>query len=116
VGQRRGLGIAAAEPLYVVAIDPLGRRVIVGSEEDLKSPSLVARNLNWIGCDPPDEPVRVTAKIRSRAAEASATVTPMNSGRVRVEFDEPQRAIAPGQAVVFYRQDRVLGGGWIDRS
>lgn len=116
VGQRRGLGIAAAEPLYVVAIDRPGRRVIVGGEEDLKSLSLTARNLNWIGCDPPDGPVRVTAKIRSRAAEAPATVTPMTSSRVRVEFDEPQRAVAPGQAVVFYRQDRVLGGGWIDRS
>jgi tRNA-specific 2-thiouridylase len=110
------LGIAAAEPLYVISIDPAGQRIIVGNDDDLKTRTLIARNLNWIGSSTPAGPVRVTAKIRSRAAEAWATVTPMPDGRAHVEFDEPQRAVAPGQAVVFYESDRVLGGGWIDRN
>jgi tRNA-specific 2-thiouridylase len=116
VGQRRGLGIAAAEPLYVVAIDPAERQVIVGFDEDLKSRTLIARNLNWISSLSPAGPLRATAKIRSRASEAWATVTPMRDGRALVEFDEPQRAVAPGQAVVFYQSDLVLGGGWIDQN
>jgi tRNA-uridine 2-sulfurtransferase len=116
VGQRRGMGIASAEPLYVVAIEPSAKRVVVGHAEDLKSSLLIARNLNWISIDALVRTERVMAKIRSRATEAWAAIHPMPDGRVRVEFDEPQRAIAPGQAIVFYQQDRVLGGGWIDRA
>lgn len=116
VGQRRGLGIAAPEPLYVIGIDAGRDQILVGPEERLHSSRLIARNPNWIAIDTLNKPIRVTAKIRSRAAEAAATLLPLADGRVRVEFDEPLRAITPGQAVVFYQQDRVLGGGWIDRD
>lgn len=113
VGQRRGLGVAYAEPLYVVRLDPASNTVWVGSESDLLGRDLVARELNWVHGDPLG-PLACEARIRSRSPEAEALVIPLPDGRVKVAFAEPQRAIAAGQAVVFYRDGEVLGGGWID--
>jgi tRNA-specific 2-thiouridylase len=115
IGQRRGLGVAFSEPLYVVRLEPATNTVWVGSESDLMSRELHARELSWIDA-PPAAPLPCRARIRSRGHEAEAVLTPLPDGRVKVTFAEPQRAIAPGQAVVFYRDDEVLGGGWIDRG
>lgn len=114
VGQRRGLRIAAAEPLYVIRVEAASNTVWVGSESDLMSTDLVAREISWVH-SPPEGPLACEARIRSRSPEAEALVIPLPDGRVKVAFAEPQRAIAPGQAVVFYRDGDVLGGGWIDR-
>ncbi len=113
VGQRRGLGISAPEPMYVVQIQPRGRRVIAGTASDLLSNELVARDCNWIAIAEPSGSVECAARIRYRAADAPATVAPIGDGLFRVTFREPQRAITPGQAVVFYDGDDVVGGGWI---
>ena len=113
VGQRRGLGVAFSEPLYVVRVEPAANTVWVGVESDLMGRDLLARELTWVG-DPPTGPLACEARIRSRSPEAEALVIPLPDGRVKVAFAEPQRAIAPGQAVVFYRDGEVLGGGWID--
>ena len=113
VGQRRGLGIAHREPLYVVRLEPSTNTVWVGAESDLMGRELVARELTWVG-QAPMGPLACEARIRSRSPEAEALVIPLPDGRVKVAFAEPQRAIAPGQAVVFYRDGEVLGGGWID--
>ncbi|HJW43104.1 MAG TPA: tRNA 2-thiouridine(34) synthase MnmA [Geothrix sp.] len=113
VGQRRGLGVAHAEPLYVIRVEPATNTVWVGSESDLLGRELVARELSWVH-GPPIGPLACDARIRSRSPEAEALVIPLPDGRVKVAFAEPQRAIAPGQAVVFYREGEVLGGGWID--
>jgi len=114
VGQRRGIGIAAPEPLYVVKIDVPRNRLVVGRKSDLLGRTLIARGVNWLSIAPPTEPVRASARIRYRAAEAAATITSLPGGRARVEFDEAQPAITPGQAVVFYDGDAVVGGGWIE--
>ena len=113
VGQRRGLGVASAEPLYVVRVARDTNTVWVGAEADLLGRDLVARELSWVGAPPPG-PLACGAKVRSRSPEAEALVIPLEDGRAKVAFAEPQRALAPGQAVVFYREDEVLGGGWID--
>ena len=116
IGQREGLGIAAGKPLYVVAMDQTRNRLVVGSREELLRSTLIAERLNWVSVDPPRQPVRVQAKIRSRHEPAAARVTPETNGKVRVEFEAPQQAITPGQAVVFYDEDLVLGGGWISKD
>jgi tRNA-specific 2-thiouridylase len=113
VGQRRGLGIANDRPLYVLSIDAPNNRVVVGEEPELKETSFVAAGVNWIAFDSPAGPVRAEVRIRYRHAEAPATIIPIGNNRVQVDFDEPQRAITPGQATVFYRGDEVVGGGWI---
>jgi len=113
IGQRRGLGIAYKEPLYVTAIDRKSNRVIVGTKKDVLKKSLIADNLNWIAIDGITGPVRVKAKIRYNHKEAAALVTPVDTDMVRVDFDIPQEAPTPGQAVVFYDKDIVVGGGWI---
>lgn len=113
VGQRRGLGVSSPEPLYVLRTEPATNTVWVGPESSLMSRDLVARELNWVD-GPPSGPLACEARIRSRGPEAEALVIPLPNGRVKVAFAEPQRAIAPGQAVVFYRDGEVLGGGWID--
>ncbi|MGD8375922.1 MAG: tRNA 2-thiouridine(34) synthase MnmA [Acidobacteriota bacterium] len=115
VGQRRGLGIASSRRLYVLAIDPERRVVTVGGEEEQYAAALEASGANWIAESEP-APFRAHARIRYRHDGAAARVLPGAGGRFRVEFDEPQRAITPGQAVVLYRGDEVLGGGWIDRA
>jgi tRNA-specific 2-thiouridylase len=117
VGQRRGLGIAAPRPLYVLQIDPASRRVTVGEEDRLWVEGFEARDINWIAWSSPwnqfDKPIEATVKIRYRHEPASARIEPTGPAEARVRFEAPQRAITPGQAAVFYRGDEVLGGGWI---
>ena len=113
IGQREGLGIAAGRPLYVLAMDRPNNRLVVGSREELLGVTLIAERVNWISIDPPMHPVRAQAKIRSRHAAGPALLVPQADGAVQVNFDEPQSAITPGQAVVFYDGELVLGGGWI---
>ena len=113
VGQRKGLGVAHSEPLYVIRTDPATNTVWVGSDVDIQGRDLVARELSWV-LGAPTSPLACQARIRSRSPEAEALVIPLPDGRVHVSFADPQRAIAPGQAVVFYREGEVLGGGWID--
>jgi tRNA-uridine 2-sulfurtransferase len=115
VGQRKGLGLTrpAATPLYVLALRPADRQVVVGPKSSLEQTRLVASGVNWIISEPTG-PVRAQAQIRHRHLAASATVRPLDDSRVEVVFDTPQLAITPGQAVVFYDNDAVLGGGWID--
>jgi tRNA-specific 2-thiouridylase len=114
VGQRRGLGLAARSPLYVLRIDPGSNRVVVGEEAELMAPGLLGERLHWIGRDPEGE-VEATVKIRSRHPGVAARIRPLGDGRAEVEFATPQRGITPGQAAVFYQGTRVLGGCWIDR-
>jgi tRNA-uridine 2-sulfurtransferase len=115
VGQRRGLRLAAGEPLYVIATEPATRRVVVGRGEELLRPAMPVNNVNWISIAPPVSPLRAEVKIRNKHAAAAATITPSSiPGRVDVHFDEPQRAVTPGQGAVFYSGDLVLGGGWIE--
>ena len=114
VGQRKGLGIAAAEPLYVLQLRPAEKTVVVGRRTDLERTTLSASRVNWIAGTPSSGPIRVTAQIRHRHQPAPGTVQALDGNRASVEFDEPVVAITPGQAVVFYDDDVVLGGGWID--
>jgi len=114
VGQRKGLGIAAAEPLFVLQLRPADKTVVVGPRPELERTSLMASQVNWIGGAPPTEALRVVAQIRHRHQPAPATVRSLDAGRAAVEFDGPVMAITPGQAVVFYNGDDVLGGGWIE--
>jgi tRNA-specific 2-thiouridylase len=88
--------------------------VVVGSAEQLLADRLVAREVNWLSLPEPTGEIRARARIRYRHAEADASIRPLADGRAEVRFDAPQRAVTPGQAVVFYREDEVLGGGWID--
>jgi tRNA-specific 2-thiouridylase len=114
VGQRKGLGIAAAEPLYVLELRPTEKTVVVGRRAELERASLTASQVNWIAGAPPVAPLRVTAQIRHRHQPATATVRAIDHSRASVEFDNPVIAITPGQAVVFYMDDLVIGGGWIE--
>ena len=116
VGQRRGLGLTWPQPLYVIALDPEGNRVIVGEREDLYAHALQAIDVHWVADAPPASPERVTVRTRYRMEAAAATVAPDGDGEARVTFDQPIRAVAPGQAAVFYRDDEVIGGGRIDRA
>ncbi len=110
VGQRRGLGLSGGPPRFVIRLEPDTRQVVVGSEADLYQETLYAEPVSWVSGESPGRPVDVTVKIRYKFAEAPATVTACGTGAV-VRFREPQRAITPGQAAVFYRGDAVLGGG-----
>ncbi len=114
IGQRKGLGLATGIPLYVVDIDAGSAAVTVGPREALDRDALTASRVNWISGDTPTAPIRAQVRIRYRHKEASATVTPLADDRVSVTFDEPQTAVTPGQATVFYDGDTVVGGGWID--
>jgi len=114
VGQRKGLGIAVGEPLYVIATEPGTQRVVVGRNEDLQRSTFTAARVNWISIAEPTEPVRAEIRIRNRHVPSPGLVTALPGGRVEVIFDEPQRAITPGQGAVFYSGDLVLGGGWIE--
>ena len=113
VGQRKGLGVATGSPLYVIQINGDKRQVVVGDGEQLYSRTLRARKLNWIAVDDLREAMRVTAKIRHRHEAAPAMLEKVGDDEVLVTFDQPQRAITPGQATVFYDGDAVVGGGWI---
>ncbi|MEP6716642.1 MAG: tRNA 2-thiouridine(34) synthase MnmA [Terriglobia bacterium] len=114
VGQRKGLGVSSAEPLYVIATDSQSQTVTVGSGERLLRSTLVARDVNWLSWTGLSEPTRARVRIRNRHVPAAATLYPLAEDRVEVRFDQPQRAITPGQGAVFYAEDLVAGGGWIE--
>ncbi len=114
VGQRKGLGLSSGAPLYVLRLEPAQSRVVVGTRDELGQDALTASSVNWIAGSPPPGPHRVTARIRHRHRDAPATVVADGSDRAQLTFDEPQIAVTPGQAVVFYEGEEVLGGGWID--
>jgi tRNA-specific 2-thiouridylase len=113
VGQRKGLGVATGSPLYVIQINPAERQVVVGEDEKLYSRTLHARQLNWIAVDDLREPMRVNVKIRHKHPPAPALIEKNGDDEVVATFEQPQRAITPGQAAVFYDGDVVVGGGWI---
>lgn len=113
IGQRKGLGLAAPQPLYVLEKDTHNNTLVVGTKEELGKAELIAAGLNWVSGEPPESPFRAQVKIRYKSKEAWATISLLAGGRAHVLFDEPLRDITPGQAAVFYRQDTVLGGGLI---
>ena len=113
IGQRRGLGISAPEPSYVVAIDEKNNTIVVGGKKDTYQDELIATEVNWIAIEQPRQPIKAKAKVRYLHPGAEATVTPLAEDKVQVKFKEPQMAITPGQAVVFYNGDSVIGGGTI---
>lgn len=113
IGQRKGLGVALGEPRYVVRLEPETRRVVIGALSDLGRQELTASQTNWL-VEPPRGPFRCLAQIRYNSAAAPAEAELLPDGRLRVMFDSPRMGVAPGQAVVCYEADRVLGGGWID--
>jgi len=113
IGQRRGLGLAGPQPWYVLAIDPITHRVVVGSDTEQYGEELIAERANWVSIAEPSHPIRALARIRSAHQGADATIEPLPGGRMRVRFLAPQRAISPGQAVVLYDGDLLLGGGFI---
>jgi len=120
IGQRRGLGIATGKPMYVVGIEPKENRLIVGEEDKIYSNKLLAENISWVQTNNQielnsEEPFEVKAKIRNRHREDDAIVTMKSDTQAEIEFINPQRAITPGQAVVLYQDNKVLGGGWINR-
>ena len=113
LGQRKGLGVSAGAPLYVLAKDPARNAVVLGADSALYTSELTAERVNWLSIPAPDGPLSVTARTRYSQREAAAHVEPLPGGRARVVFRDPQRAVTPGQAVVFYDGDLVLGGGTI---
>ena len=114
VGQRKGLGIAAKDPLYVISTNPQSQTVVVGSNDDLLRSGLIARDINWVSWSGLAAPAAVSVRIRNRHTPAPATLYPLSANRAEVIFDQPQRAVTPGQAAVFYSGDLVVGGGWIE--
>jgi tRNA-specific 2-thiouridylase len=114
VGQRKGLGLATGEPLFVVRLNAERRLVTVGPRAALDRAELTASRVNWIAGTPPATALRVQVQIRHRHGPAAALVTPSGPAAAHVVFDAPQQGVSPGQAVVFYRDDEILGGGWID--
>ncbi|NLX77222.1 MAG: tRNA 2-thiouridine(34) synthase MnmA [Clostridiaceae bacterium] len=116
IGQRKGLGISVGKPMYVVSIDAGNNRVVLGESGKEYSDGLIASDLNWIAFAKPDGPLRAMAKIRYSAKESEAVITPIADNKVKVEFTCPQRAVTPGQSVVFYDGDIVLGGGVIEEQ
>ena len=116
IGQRKGIGVATGSPLYVIRVDNRTRQVVVGREEELYSRTLRARQVNLISTAELRAPMRVTVKIRHKHQAAPAMIESAGPGEIRVTFDEPQRAITPGQAAVFYDGNMVVGGGWIENS
>ena len=113
VGQRKGLGVSTGSPLYVIQISGANKQVVVGGDEHLYSRTLRAKRVNLIGVADLTEPMRVAVKIRHRHEPAPATIERSGADEILVTFDEPQRAVTPGQAAVFYDRDAVVGGGWI---
>jgi tRNA-specific 2-thiouridylase len=116
IGQRRGLFLTSPDPLFVTRIDSAANTIVVGPEADLYSPGFVLERASWLSIAPPDAPRRASVKVRSRAAEVACSISPVGHSHARVDFDEPQKAITPGQAAVFYDGDVVLGGGTIERA
>jgi len=116
LGQRRGLGVALGERAYVTRLDPENRKVVIGNETDLLQEALVAKDIVWGGGGLPDGPISIRAKIRYRTPEQEALLIPLAGGNVRLQFKTAQRGITPGQAVVFYQKETVIGGGTISNS
>ncbi len=116
IGQRKGLGLSSPKPLYVIELDAVRNRVVLGDEGALDRSEFDVENCNWISFDAPPARLEVAAKIRYQHPGTPATVTPLGNGRAKVALHVPQRAITPGQACVFYDQDLVVGGGWIARN
>lgn len=114
VGQRKGVGIATGDPVYVTGIDPVRNRIQIGTAEDLMKKALIVRDANIMKYGTFDSPRQVEVKIRYKDAGAPARISPLGDGRIRVDFDAPRRAITPGQSAVFYEGDDVVGGGVID--
>ncbi|MFP5247741.1 MAG: tRNA 2-thiouridine(34) synthase MnmA, partial [Thermoanaerobaculia bacterium] len=116
IGQRRGLQLGGtAERTYVVDVNPFTKRVTIGPASALEKTELIAERVHWIAGQPPSGAIEVQARVRSRMADVAATVEPLDGNRARVTFAQKLRAVAPGQAVVFYQDDLCLGGGWIAR-
>ncbi len=119
VGQRRGLGIAHEKPLYVLQIERAKNQIIVGEKDELLTKEFTAKGVNWVAFDKPAEPansVRAEVRVRYRHDPAPAAIYALPDDRARIVFDEPQRAITPGQATVFYNGEEVVGGGWIVKT
>ncbi|WP_039764321.1 MULTISPECIES: tRNA 2-thiouridine(34) synthase MnmA [unclassified Caldicellulosiruptor] len=116
IGQRKGLGISTGKRMYVVAIKPEENKVVLGDEDKIFADALIATDLNFIPFDKLESEIEVTAKIRYTAKEAKAKIVPMENDKVLVKFYEKQRAITPGQSVVFYNNDIVVGGGIIEKA
>ena len=116
IGQRKGLGIAAADPLYVVKLDPVLNRVIVGDRESAGSLDCSVTRLNWVSMTEPTAPIRCEVQVRYRSSPVVVSVIPLEGDRVKLVFDEPQFGITPGQAAVFYDGEMLLGGGIIEKS
>ena len=116
IGQRKGLPGGSARPRYVIDLDPQNNRVIVGDANDLIADEFEIDRINWIDPDASNDIVDVTVKIRYSHPGAPGTLTPLENGRAHLRLHEPQRAVTPGQAAVFYDGDLVLGGGWICRQ
>lgn len=116
IGQRKGIGIAAERPLYVIGIDAGKNQVIVGDRTEAQNPELTAERVNWVSIAEPVAPIRAEVQIRYRSAAVPCTVIPLEGHRVRVVFDEPQFSVTPGQAAVWYEGDRLLGGGVIENN
>jgi len=114
VGQRKGLGIAAPEPLYVIATDSKTQTVTIGSNDELLRPTMTVRDVNWVSWNGLAAPARAQVRIRNRHMPAAAMLYPLDTDHLEVRFDEPQRAVTPGQGAVFYSGDLVAGGGWIE--
>ena len=116
IGQRKGLGIAAAEPLYVIGIDAVMNRVIVGDRTSGTQAECTVQRVNWVSIPEPSTPIRASAQVRYRSTAVGVTVVPLENSRVKLVFDEPQFSITPGQAAVWYDGDMVLGGGVIEKQ
>ncbi|MBW4596812.1 MAG: tRNA 2-thiouridine(34) synthase MnmA [Brasilonema angustatum HA4187-MV1] len=116
IGQRKGIGIAAAEPLYVIALDAVNNRVIVGDRTKVTEPECTVQRVNWVSIAEPSSPIRAEVQIRYRSTPVPVTVIPADYSRVRLVFDEPQFSITPGQAAVWYEGEKVLGGGIIEQT
>ncbi|MBF2063686.1 MAG: tRNA 2-thiouridine(34) synthase MnmA [Calothrix sp. C42_A2020_038] len=115
IGQRKGLGIAAPEPLYVIAIDAVNNRVVVGDRTKATKPECNVYRVNWVSIAEPSTPIRAEVQVRYRSAPVPVTVIPLEGARARIVFDEPQFSITPGQAAVWYDGEKVLGGGIIEQ-
>jgi len=117
IGQRRGISIGGTtDRTYVIDVNPFTKRVTIGPASALENDELLAERVHWISGEPPSGPIEVQARVRSRMADVAATVTPLPNGRAHLTFAHKLRAVAPGQAVVFYQDDLCLGGGWIVRD